>query len=133
MNPSQQHPPPLSPAQKLQQLQNAIQLMQGELTQSQSLNKQVTDALQSANQNNAAFQEKLHAQNVSKGPPVKMKKPESFRGKGSITSWAVHMDNYTRNSPPDQAFLIAASFLEGNAHEWWIVHSQTDEGRCVNT
>ena len=133
MNPNQQHPPQLSPAQQLQQLQNAVQQMRAELAQSQNLTKQVTDALQSANQHNTALQEKIQAQNVSKGPPVKMKKPESFRGKGSITSWAVHMDNYTRSSPPDQAFLIAVSFLDGNAHEWWIVHSQTDEGRSVNT
>ena len=133
MIPSQQHPPPLSPAQQLQQLQSTIQRTRAELAQPQSLTKQVTDAQQSANQNNCALQEKLRAQNTSKWPPVKMKKPESFRGTGLITSLAVRIENYTRSSPPDQAFLIKASFLEGNSHERWIVHSQTDQGKSVNT
>ena len=97
MNPNQQQPQPLTPSQQLQQLQNAIQKMRADLSQSQNLTQGVSDELQNANQNNTALQERLQAQSVSRVPRVKMKKPESFRGKGSIKSWVMHMDSYTRS------------------------------------
>ena len=133
MNPSAQNPTQLSPAQQLQDLQQAIQQMRAELAQSQNMTQQVTQALNTANQNNAALQQRLQAQSSVQVPQVKLKKPESYKGRGSITSWVVHMDNYTRSSSPEQAFLIAVSFLEGNAHEWWIVHSLTEDGRSITT
>ena len=133
MNPSAQNPPQLSPAQQLQELQQAIQQMRAELAQSQNMTQQVTQALNTANQNNAALQARLQAQSSVQIPQVKLKKPDSYKGKGSITSWVVHMDNYTRGSSPEQAFLIGVSFLEGNAHEWWIVHSHTEDGRNITT
>ena len=133
MNPSAQNPTQLSPAQQLQELQQAIQQMRAELAQSQNMTQQVTQALTTANQNNAALQARLQAQSSVQSPQVKLKKPDSYKGKGSISSWVVHMDNYTRSSSPEHAFLIAVSFLEGNAHEWWIVHSLTEEGRNIVT
>ena len=43
------------------------------------------------------------------------------------------MDKYTKNLSQKQAFLIAVSFLERNAHEWWMVHSLTEDGSNIKT
>ena len=43
------------------------------------------------------------------------------------------MNSYTRSSSLEQAFLIAVSFFKGIAHEWWIVHSLTKDGRNITT
>ena len=40
---------------------------------------------------------------------------------------------YTRSASLEQAFLISASLLEGNAHEWWIVHSHIEDERNITT
>ena len=64
---------------------------------------------------------------------AKPKPPEAFKGKDSIKSWATHMSNYLGNSPPDQALWIAISYLQGPAHEWWIVFRETDEGAQIRT
>ena len=133
MNPSAQNPLQPSPAQQLQELQHAVQQMRAELAQSQNMTQQVTQALNTVNQNNAALHASLQAQSSVQLPQVKLKKTDSYKGKGSITIWIVHMDNYTRSSSLEQAFLIAVSLLDGSAHEWWIVHSLTEDGRNITT
>ena len=70
---------------------------------------------------------------ASRTPVVKRKKPESFKGKGSITSWITHMTNYLGGTSPDEALSIAVSYLEGPAHEWWIVFRQSLEGQGIQT
>ena len=107
--------------------------MRSDLAQSHNMTQQVSKALNTANQNNAALQARLQAQSSVQVPQVKFKKPDWYKGKCSIKSWVVHADNYTRSSSPEQAFLIAVSFVEGNAHEWWIVHSLTEDGRNITT
>ena len=90
-------------------------------------------ALNTANQNSAALQQKLRAQSSVKVPQARLKRPESYKGRGSITSWVIHMENYTRSSSSEQAFFSTVSLIGGNAHEWWIVHSFTEKGKCITT
>lgn len=63
----------------------------------------------------------------------KCKRPESYKGKGSIASWITHVTNYVDNSHPGQALKVAVSYLEGPAHEWWIAFQETEEGRNIQT
>ena len=58
-------------------------------------------------------------------------KPTSFNGKGSIKSWTVQMNNYIRGLDESTAFNIALSYLSGNAHEWWIVYQNSEEGNGI--
>ena len=67
----------------------------------------------------------------SSGP--KCKKPVSYKGKGSIISWITHVTNYVGSTDPRYALTIAVSYLEGPAHEWWIVFRETEEGRAIQT
>ena len=93
MNPSARDPPQLSLAQQLQKLQQAIQQIRAELEQSRNMTQKVTQALQTENQNSTALQDSLHAQNFVQISQRKLKKPHSYKGKGSITSWVEYMDN----------------------------------------
>ena len=76
-------------------------------------------------------------QNVIKSGPStkspKPRKPDSFNGKGSIESWMTHMSNYVKDESEENAMAIAISYLEGPAHDWWIGHSQTEEGQLIQT
>ena len=63
----------------------------------------------------------------------KHKRPDSYKGKGSISSWITHMTNYIGSTPDSQALSIAVSYLEGSAHEWWIAYQQTTEGKAITT
>ena len=69
----------------------------------------------------------------SSGIGPKCKRPESFKGKGSITSWITHVSNYVGSTDPSSALTIAVSYLEGTAHEWWIVFRETEEGKAIQT
>ena len=63
----------------------------------------------------------------------KIRRPDPFRGKGSVSSWVRHMDNYLEGTPGPKALSIAVSYLEGSAHEWWIVFKETEEGTNINS
>ena len=97
------------------------------------MTQQVIQVLNSANQNNVALQARLQAQISVQIPQAKPKKPDSYKGKGYITSWVVRRESYAKSSSPEQAFLIAVSFPQGNAHEWWIVHCVFEEGSNINS
>ena len=43
------------------------------------------------------------------------------------------MSNYVSSETENNAMMIAISYLEGPAHEWWICHSQTPERQIVQT
>ena len=43
------------------------------------------------------------------------------------------MTNYVDDTDPRDALKIAASYLEGPAHEWWIVFRETDEGKATQS
>ena len=74
----------------------------------------------------------LHQAAASSSKPLaKVKKPESFNGTGSVLSWTAHMANYLRLSSDSEAFQIAVSYLEGNAHEWWLVFKDSAEGQSI--
>ena len=111
----------------LQELANAYEQLQNQLASSQN---QINDlqnrllATQNTVQNQPA--------NVTVRAP-KIRKPEAFKGKGSVQSWINHMSNYLSGETDNNAMIIAVSYLEGSAHEWWIGHSQTPEGQLVQT
>ena len=63
----------------------------------------------------------------------KKNKPFSFNGKGSVSSWCVQMDNYLAGTNEIDSLNIALSYLSGNAHEWWIVHSKSTDGSIVKS
>ena len=93
-------------------LQNALQANQA----THQANQAIANALASAQQ---------------QGPTAR--RPDSFKGKGSVSSWAMQMANYIAEVPEPRAFNIAVSYLEGAAHEWWIVYKSTPEGQAVNS
>ena len=64
---------------------------------------------------------------------VRPRRPNSYNGKGSISSWITHMDNYLGETPSEQSLQIAVSYMEGAAHEWWIVYQQSLEGHLITT
>jgi len=68
--------------------------------------------------------------NISSRRP-KARRPDSYRGKGSISSWITHMNNYLVGTPDNESLQIAVSYLEGAAHEWWIVYQNSVEGHLI--
>lgn len=122
MNPTNNETPQITMEnlfQAFQQLQQNFNNAQGEIN---NLRNQLGNA-----QN--ALQQNLGQANSK----PRCKKPDSFKGKGSITSWVTHMTNYIGRVDPNEALEIAVSYLEGPAHEWWIVFRQTEEGRSIQT
>ena len=71
-------------------------------------------------------------QNMGKVGP-RCKAPESYKGKGSISSWITHVTNYVGNTDPRNALNVAVSYLEGPAHEWWIIFRNSEEGKSIRT
>ena len=63
----------------------------------------------------------------------KKNKPSTFNGRGSVSSWCVQMENYLDGSDDIHSLNIALSYLSGNAHEWWIVHSKSEEGGSIRS
>ncbi len=41
------------------------------------------------------------------------------------------MNNYLASAPEQQKLSIAISYLDGHAHEWWIVYKEAEEGRNI--
>ena len=37
------------------------------------------------------------------------------------------MDNYLGTTPGPEELNVSVSYLDGNAHEWWIAYSQSIE------
>ncbi len=62
---------------------------------------------------------------------IKPKKPDSFSGKTSDRSWIIHFNNYTGSKQNPQAMNVAANYLQGPAHEWWIRYDETEESEQV--
>ena len=63
----------------------------------------------------------------------KVKKPSTFSGKGSITSWCTQMSNYVKDLSNEEAITVAVSYLGGGAHEWWMIFHATEEGTSVQS
>ena len=91
-------------------------------------------ALQSALQANQAVHQAIN-QAMSNAQPSgpKPKQPESFKGKGSVSSWALQMSNYLAEVSEPRALSIAVSYLDGAAHEWWVVFKTTPAGQAVES
>ena len=125
----------MEPQVNIAELAQAFKNLQGQFNQAQAQINQLNSALNAANQTNVSLKQALDGANPT-GPTTerpKLRKPELFKGKGSVHSWIEHMDNYLQGSEPTQALAIATSYLDGNAHEWWIVFRTTQEGSDVKT
>ena len=104
----------------LEGLAQAYQQLQAQFTEAQQhisgLQKELNgtrDALQNA-QLRFQVQDAVQAPTTT-GP--KPKKPNAYKGKGSINSWIAHMTNYLGPTPDPNALAVAISYLEGPAHE----------------
>ena len=119
----------------LQDLVQAYQELQQQFASSQGQIMQLQSELSGTRNQLSITQAALQNQGSTAGRHnlPKPKRPESYKGKGSIESWITHITNYVIGVPDEQALTIAASYLEGPAHEWWIVYRQTEEGRMVKT
>ena len=121
----------------INELTNVVEALQTQLTQAQSNIATLQNDLGIAkNAYDEAKVEIYRLQGQIKDKPsgkTKLRKPVSFHGKGSesILSWTTHMDNYLDTIPGSEALNIAVSYLDGNAHEWWIAYSQTIEGKNI--
>ena len=108
----------------MDQLVQVIQDLQSQVSQSQK----VIDGLHNQLQVTQAA-----VNNDSSHSKPRVRRPESFSGKGSVTSWITHMSNYLGNTTDIDSLPIAVSYMTGSAHEWWIVYKNTAEGRTVTS
>jgi len=117
-------------------IENLAQVVQDLQTQLQAANSQINNQQNSLNDAAASYdriREELQSIKTSDNPKPKKHQPEKFSGRGSITSWATHMDNYLANATDDDSLQLAVSYLSGAAHEWWIVYQKTDDGSEIKT
>ena len=98
----------------LQELANAYKQLQNQLAHSQSLIYDLQNKIL-ATQNTV---QKQPANFTVRAP--KIRKPEAFKGKGSIQSWIGHMPNINSGETDNNTMIIAISYLEGSAQEWCI-------------
>ena len=117
-----------SMAQAIQELQGQLTAAAAEINSQKALLSTAATQLQNVTGELVQAKSELHSQSTAQ---VKPNKPPSFRGKGSVTSWATHMDNFLRNIDPEQALPIAVSYLEDGAHEWWIVFKESEIGKQI--
>ncbi len=111
----------------LQELAQAFNNLQ---IQFNNANRQITSLEAELSQTKTALQNAQH-QITTKTKSPKQKLPEPFKGKTSIKSWTTHMNNYLANSSTEEALPIAISYLQGHAHEWWIMYKETEEGQRI--
>ena len=129
----------------LAELAQAFQQLKAQLTESQQQITSLHEALAASQNAHSGAQSEIHnlraqlqttqaLMHFDPGPrKPKIQKPRNFSGKGSVTSWTTHMTNYVREEADEDALAIALSYLDEAAHEWWIVFSQTIEGRRIDT
>ena len=43
------------------------------------------------------------------------------------------MENFLGNSSGTSALHVTSRYLDGHAHEWWVVHKQTVKGSAITT
>ena len=101
------------------QLRNAhaqIAQQQNTINENQQKLNHATQLLSARNQHAAMTNPAGH---LTISPQVN--KPPSYKGKGSVLSWATHMSNYLSTVEEDKALPIAVSYLSEGAHEWWII------------
>ena len=127
------------------ELAQAFQQLKAQLTESQQQIASLQEALVASQNAHGGAQSEIHnlrtqlhttqaLMHIDPGPrKPKIQKPRNFCGKGSVTSWTTQMTNYVREEADEDALAIAVSYLDGAAHEWWIVFSQSIEGRSIST
>lgn len=119
----------------LQDLAQAYQGLQQQFANAQSqiatLQNELNGTRNELTNTQATLQQQTGASSWQNIP--KPKRPDPFKGKGSVESWITHVTNYVSGIPGEQALAIAVSYLEGPAHEWWIGYQQTEDGQQVQT
>ena len=126
---NQQHP------LTLDTLANALTELQGQLANAHAQIAAQQNNLNETQQKLTLATQQLAHQDKTSNPLIvpKVNPPQTFKGKGSITSWVTHMSNYLQNTEDHQALTIAISYLADGAHEWWIVFKETELGRSIKT
>ncbi len=114
----------------LENVAKVVEDLQGQLSQAREQIASQQNALEEAA---SSYQTLKLEVNKKSNHLVKPNKPESYSGKSSIRSWAIHMDNYLKNCANEEAVSVASSYLIGPAHEWWIVHQTTNTGSTIDS
>lgn len=124
-----------SVAQVVQELQGQLANARSQIASQQNIIQDTQEKLNVATQETIKSHTMLSTVNqaVSSSVTPKVNTPPLYKGKGSITSWTTHMDNYLRNVSDEEALKIAVSYLHDSAHEWWMVYQSCEEGRTIDT
>ena len=110
---------------ELAETANRINGLQDELTRTQSELVKSNNALSS-------LQTSGFSNEAERGP--KLRKPVSFQGKGSISSWITHYGQlFDRSFERKGHWPSQVSYLEGSAHEWVIGLRNTEGGLLITT
>ena len=117
----------------IEDLSNAYQQIQIQFNNAQAQVLGLRNELEATKNQLITTQGNLQAIQAHPAQSVKPRKPESFKGKGSIKSWITQVTNYIGNAPEPQAITVAVSYLDGPAHEWWLGFKDTEEGRAIQT
>ena len=117
----------------MQDLYQALQQLQQNFNNAQNEINGLRAELQGTRNQLGTAQAALQQSSALGSSRPKCKKPDSFKGKGSITSWTAHLTNYVDDTNSRDAHKIAVSYFEGLAHEWWIVFRETYEGKAIQT
>ena len=129
MNTNDNNPPVMT----LEQLTNAYQQLHHQFTNAQTQVSSLQNELSSTRNELMVAQGTIQGIQLSPMSTIKLRKPESFSGKGSIRSWITHMTNYVGDPNDPRALAIAVSYLHGTAHEWWLGFKDSEEGRQITT
>ena len=97
------------------ELHSQIQATQGQLQAAQTQIGQL----------NVAQTQHTGMNTVTNYAAPKPQKPPAFNGKGSVDSWATHMDQYVASLDGTSALALAVTYISGDAHEWWLAHCKT--------
>ena len=128
----------MEPTPSIHELAQLVNALQGQLSQAKGMINGLQSELGLAKTSYVQARQEitnLRTDLNGKSTTPKSRKPVTYKGLGSesIISWTTHMDNYLLHTPPEEAMKIAISYLDGNAHEWWIVHQQTQDGAGLRT
>lgn len=102
-----------------EEMANAIRTLQQDLATTRT-------TLVSANQEITQLRARI--QEGGTGTSAKANKPNAFNGrnKSTVESWASCMDAYVTSEEPQRALVVAASYLEGDAHIWYTNYKKTE-------
>ena len=116
-SPARSDQPQMNPMQQLQNLTELVNNLRSELSSTRTQLAQIQ----------AQYAQTTATVGDGRGK-AKANQPSPFNGKQvtKIESWASQMDLYIAEENPQRAFAVALSYLEGDAHSWYITYSSSN-------